>query len=157
MSKARQFRVLAGVHDEGGKEYSKGSIVPSHRDLCAAFPNKFEEVILTPAAAQSAPSPASTPKEGDKGPENAANAAEKATPTGAKPAETGKTPPASVQSELGEDATGDFDEAIAAELKVFRKGTKKFFVAQPDELNKALNEEPLAKNEVGAFIKKLVG
>ncbi len=157
MSKPRQFRVLAGVHDEGGKEYTKGQVVPAFRDLCAHFPNKFEEVVLTPAAAPSEPSPSGNTPTGAKGPETGANGPETGTATGAKPEGTAKTPPASVQSELGEDATGDFDGAIAAELKVFRKGAKKFFVTQPDEVNKALNEDPLAKGEVEPFIKKLLG
>lgn len=134
----RSFRILAGVHDEDGKEYAANvqgqNIVRTHRDLVKSFPNKFEEVVETPAVS---PVGVPTPTPASKTPEKAANAPSPA--------------PVAAVIPLGEDASGDFDAALSADLKVWKKD-KNFWVTEPATPDKALNKEPLKLKDVEKFI-----
>lgn len=140
----RHFELLAGKHtNEDKKEYKKGDIVPSQGDLVAAFgDNKFKEVTVAPHVHAHAP----------KGPETPTKGA--AVKTAGSDDGKGE-PPKTDEGALGVDHTGDFDEAIAAELKVYKKGTG-YFVAAPDAPGTALNEKPLKLKEVEPYITKLL-
>jgi hypothetical protein len=39
-----KFRVVTGIHIEGGKKYTKGQVVESPHDLIQLFPQKFTRV-----------------------------------------------------------------------------------------------------------------
>jgi hypothetical protein len=131
----KHFKLLSATHTQNGKTYNKGDVVPSQYNLDKLFLGKFE-VVSEPTAAQ-----------GEPGQSPAAPADGAAAPS----ANAGATAPA--KSALGEDVTAKFPKAVAAELKVFRKG-KSHFVTQPDAADIALNEEPLTDKQVDGFIAK---
>ena len=41
----KKWRVMNGLHSEGGKTYAKGDVVESDKDLSVFGPEKFQEVV----------------------------------------------------------------------------------------------------------------
>lgn len=150
----RSFRVLDGIHtDAAGVEHKKGSIVESTVDLCSLFENKFVEVQTGNVAVLPAAEPAKSAepvKESEAPKQDEASAEEdddKDAPL--------SHPDATGRSELGEDVTKKFPEAVDADLKVFHKGGW-HYVTEPDKPGVALNDKGLKKAGVASFIKKFL-
>ncbi len=161
MAKMNKFRVLDGKHhttDAAGNEYTyhKNDIIESDKPLDTIFLNKFERVG----------GPAPTLKDGVTDPQSrlagdslakAQAKKEAATTEDDDTAEesTAKAPsakePEVVSSKLGDDVTDTFPEAEEAGFKVF-KGKGGWYVAETEDLDKALNAKALKKTEVAAFI-----
>lgn len=140
------FKNLGGTHAEGDLLYPKGAIVPSEKNLVAAFPLHFERVSLKATKGAPVPFPLATnpgdipapPEpvdEGEGGEEDSDTEPEKRV----------------TSSKLGEDVTEDFPNAAKAELRVF-KNAGKFFLAFADSPSVALNKRPLVKNKVSDAI-----
>jgi hypothetical protein len=51
---ARRYRVVAGTHNEGGREYVKGDVIVSESDLVKLFVGKFEDMGPSTTAPQPA-------------------------------------------------------------------------------------------------------
>ncbi len=154
MATKKKFRLLIGTHVEAstgsietgdlrkGPEYTANDIVESAGDLVKMFPNKFQ--LLSEEAARVGIDPDEL--ERFRAWQRMA-AEQEASP---KPEEVKKD---AIVSELGEDVTSTFPLAAEAELSVFRKDGK-FFIAEPEAPNKALNDEPLELKNVKRAITK---
>lgn len=153
----RKYKVIAGTHHDGEKEYGPGEIVESDEDLTKKWVNKFAryyEEEEKPKKARKAAKAAAAEEE-DEGPDVEAH--EETTPKEVLMKETenaDKKPRESVPSKLGdEDVTEDFEHAEKNDLLVFKKG-RDFFVAENDDPDTAINEEPLKHAGVNKFIKE---
>ena len=61
----KKFRVRMGLHIEGDTTYKKGDVIVSDRDLCATFPQKFDD--LGPAKEETAPQAKDIPSQETSG------------------------------------------------------------------------------------------
>lgn len=118
--------------DEHGVVHKTGAIIKTTKDLAAAFPNKF---TLHQAAT---PVPA---------PEQEKSVEREVTP---EPA----TPAAAEPEEL-KDVTVHYPTAQANDLLVL-VGSDGFYVYAKDDLEEPLNDQPLAKKQVKAFVTKCI-
>jgi len=148
-----RYKVLEGRHtDSNGKDYQKGEIIESTKDLMKIFQNKFVLVSGDPAADISVKIPAPAPILPVKIPIAAALPNVKIP----APLPVPIAPVAPVAPEagspLGTDITDRFPAAIKAQLKVFRKG-KDYFVTEVSDIAEALNDTPLNKIQVDEFVK----
>lgn len=117
------FKVNAGIHLQGGKEFKAGDTLQSNYDLVALYPGKFSLIAVAPQEEEE-----STP-----------------TPAPKQPV------PAATPSTFGADVTEDFSNAVEADLRVYRK-VANFFVVDPSNPTVALNDKALKKAEVEKFI-----
>lgn len=136
-----QFRLKAGQHIQGGITYRPiegHNIVESDRDLVKKFGHDKFELILpaeyyqqhAPQAAAGAVAVAEPPK---------AQVAAKAAPT---------PPP-------GAEVTEAWPQAVELGLRVFKKpgkGGSRFFITERDMPDRPLNDEPLTKDDVQAYL-----
>lgn len=154
------FKLLpkAGSHAEKGPskkaviyKASEGNVIETENDLVKMFPGKFERVEVTGSPVRPiveakvkapAPAPATT---------------QPSVPASSKKAKDAKETKAveevSVESKLGRDVTKRFPHALEEDFKVFSTGGE-FFVTEADEIDKALNDKPLKKGQVEAFVDK---
>lgn len=56
---SNRFKLIAGSHIEGGRQYDQGEIVVSSKELSKIFPNKFE--LLGPAQPERPPTLVTSP------------------------------------------------------------------------------------------------
>lgn len=132
MSQIRHFELLESEHQQSGRTFQKGEVVPSVHDLAKLFINKFKEVVVV--APTTTTVSAGTPVGGE-----------------GQVSTTGTPALTAMKSALGEDVTNDFPKAVEADYRVFRKG-KKHFVASPDAPDTSLNKAALDKDDVDEFI-----
>ena len=162
------FKLLpkAGNHSEGkGKNmviYEAGQVFESDCDLAAMFPNKFVEVegleAVGHAQAAAAPEEAKTDvqKAAEEGAKDLKPPADPETSQEEPPKETPPAPeapaaPAPAGEPLGRNVTKRFQRAVEEDLQVFANGNE-FFVVEADDPGRALNDKPLKRKDVLAFI-----
>lgn len=169
-----RFRVKESKHSEGDRTYAKGEVVETERDLVALFGNtKFEE--LGDEEPPEVKAKRKRMEERRKKEEEAA-AEDDATPSGAtddpirvegkqRPREAGtgrvldkdnvhdNVDPEEAVSKLGDDVSDEYPKAKEADLLVLQRG-KNFYVADKDDPDRALNEEPLSKGKLGTYLSK---
>jgi hypothetical protein len=127
-------------NDEGHIEVykaSEGRVIETEKDLVAMFPEKFERVKGFDDA--------DTPEKTD-----VSEAAEAGAADIAPPAPT-PVPEAPVESPLGKDRTDKFSHAKENDFKVFSDGGA-FYVTDVDDIEKALNDKPLKRQQVDSFV-----
>jgi hypothetical protein len=147
------FKLKPGVGNHSEKDpktgkvtiyHSKdGEIIDSDKNLCQIFPDKFEQVNVGGVVVQdvNTPKKAKTPVQ---------KAAEKGAKDIAPPKETEKKKTA---KSLGRDITEkNFPEVGEQDFKVFYTPRKGYFVTENEDISVAINDTPLKKDEVTAFV-----
>jgi hypothetical protein len=72
----------------------------------------------------------------------------------AKPAPKKETPEITKPLPIGQDVTSEFEYALEAGVKVFKKG-ENYIVTKNDTPDVAVNEDPMSKSETLIFIEGL--
>lgn len=145
-----KFRLKQGIYkDLKGRVYKKNDVIETDIDLIEAFPLKFEKVggLANAPDNDSMVTSESTPSIVQ------ANEGEKETGKGKKSKKDDKS-----STDLGEEVTGEFEEAQLNDLVVFkREGV--YVVYEKDDQVLALNkkEKLSTPEEATAFIKKTLG
>lgn len=150
-----KFVLLASSHNQDGKTYKKGDRIESDVDLVALFgKDKFrragvkyveiedeEEEELGEEEAKPVKKPAA--KAADETKKSSKKSAKKVKEedTEEEDAEAEK-----VESKLGDDVTSKYPRASSADLLILKKG-KKLFIADKDDPDTALNEDPIHTDE----------
>lgn len=177
--KTRRFEVLHSPHHDlvQGISWEPGEVIESDKELALAFPCKFKELGVTKDVTKKG----ADREKGVVGIENDSNTAKKHKKGTGEDSDEKEQKPIGIEEEeeeeeddgdgevddgteddgtekakskLGKDVSGDFESAVKADLKVFKKkGKKGFVVADADEPDKALSKKPLAdKKAVEKFV-----
>lgn len=162
----RYFEVLEGTHETGfgdnRKQYTKGDIVHSEKDLAAIFVNKFKERFFkkgkapedegkAPRSIQEDPTLERVPDNQKKIPENADPTTDTNDETQSDDEDEDEA--GEEVSAFGVDATDQFEVDSDVNLGVYKKG-KKYTVVDKDRPTIALNKEPLkTPKDVKLFLK----
>lgn len=144
-----KFEVLAGTHRQAGKDYTKGQIVVSDRDLESLYLCKFKRrldletaeptLVLNPAAKPAIPAqvPVNTAPEAADEDKDAAPALAAASDKGRK------------------DVTVDFPEAKGEDVQVFVNRGRYTVLKASTEAKQ--HKGTLSKSEVSEFLSELKG
>ena len=130
-----KYKVLKGIHYEGGVKYKTGQTLTSYHDLVKLFPNKFH--LIETASFQSPPPGDSGAGQGNDGGSGSPDPLER----------------------YGTDTTSKFiPEDKECELKVYqtkdKKGKDVYNVIDSDRPDAPLNKTALTESKVSEFLKK---